>query len=221
MSRDFPGTSNNYLRINNPLGALDIANIPMTLAAWVFPRSTSIGLNQVAGKEPAVVGAGGYVLGNGRAAVIDNARGTDTVSAPSITANVWQHWVMLKRLNGADGLRFYLNGAQVATTTSNRSVPDNSAGFTIGARDLGDLGFNGLIQEVAVWNVALTDAEIASLAKGLSPQMVRRTNLAGHYPMWGTSSAGEEDLSGGTQSLTEVGTVGVGAPAPAGPFVLL
>lgn len=48
--------------------------------------------------------------------------------------------------------------------------------------------FDGDIAEAAIWNVALSDAEIAMLAKGLSPLRVRPASLVSYVPMNGAAS---------------------------------
>ena len=42
---------------------------------------------------------------------------------------------------------------------------------------------NGLIAEVGIWNVALTAAEIASLAKGMTCDKVRPSALVFYAPL--------------------------------------
>jgi len=42
---------------------------------------------------------------------------------------------------------------------------------------------NGLIAEVGIWNVALTVAEIASLAKGITCDKVRPQSLVFYAPL--------------------------------------
>ena len=42
---------------------------------------------------------------------------------------------------------------------------------------------NGLIAEVGIWNAALTAAEVASLAKGMTCDKVRPQNLVFYAPL--------------------------------------
>ena len=42
---------------------------------------------------------------------------------------------------------------------------------------------NGSIAEPAIWNVALTDAEIASLAAGFTPDQIRPQSLQFYAPL--------------------------------------
>jgi hypothetical protein len=47
------------------------------------------------------------------------------------------------------------------------------------------LFLNGQIAEAAVWNVALSAAEIASLSKGFSPLLIRPASLVAYWPLIG------------------------------------
>jgi len=44
--------------------------------------------------------------------------------------------------------------------------------------------FDGLVAEVAVWNVVLDDSEIAALAQGVSPLLIRSTALVEYWPVF-------------------------------------
>jgi hypothetical protein len=48
--------------------------------------------------------------------------------------------------------------------------------------------FSGLIAEAGIWSVALTAAEIASLAKGISPLSIRPASLLAYWPLIGQTS---------------------------------
>ena len=43
--------------------------------------------------------------------------------------------------------------------------------------------FNGLLAEVGIWNAALSPAEIASLAKGVTCDKIRPQNLVFYAPL--------------------------------------
>ena len=45
------------------------------------------------------------------------------------------------------------------------------------------LFFDGLIAEVGIWNAALTAAEVASLAKGMTCDKVRPNALVAYFPL--------------------------------------
>jgi hypothetical protein len=82
--------------------------------------------------------------------------------------------------------RVYLNGSQNAERTS--GVPGSIAdiglyGLRFGGATGTSLSFNGTIAEVGIWNAALTAAEIASLAKGMTCDKIRPQNLVFYAPL--------------------------------------
>jgi hypothetical protein len=67
---------------------------------------------------------------------------------------------------------------------------------------------NGRIAEAGIWNVALSDREVAALASGVHPARMRPDALVAYWPLWGDDSP-ELDWhpSGGTRyPMTLTGT---------------
>lgn len=212
--------SSNFLGIANPTGALDITGTAVTVAAWVFPTSLT-GRSTWAGKAAGDAGAINttqYTLETSGSSLIAYVNG-DTVTGGTLSTSVWRHIAMVKNGTGASALKAILDGS-VTSGTSNASMTDGANDFRIGLNSQGAHPASGRVAEVAVWNVALTDAEVAALAKGASPLKVRPVGLAAYYPLWGVGEAGEPDLSGNGQHLTETGTVTVADHAPVGPYSL-
>ena len=79
----------------------------------------------------------------------------------------------------------YINGVVGATNTTNIGSQNAANTITIGARWNGSLGnyYNNDISEVGIWNVALTAAEIASLAGGMTCDKVRPQSLVFYAPL--------------------------------------
>ena len=63
--------------------------------------------------------------------------------------------------------KIYLDG--VLDWEGAKRAPNGSGNLIIGGRNGGERGFVGLIDEIAVWDIAVTDEVIAGLAEGLSP----------------------------------------------------
>ncbi|OGF27175.1 hypothetical protein A2303_06340 [Candidatus Falkowbacteria bacterium RIFOXYB2_FULL_47_14] len=85
------------------------------------------------------------------------------VSAPLYCpAGSWCHLLGTYDDNNSDKLKFYMNGELVAEATGDSGgIYDGTANFAIG--DTGDGGgdeFDGQIDEVKIWNYALTDEQI-------------------------------------------------------------
>jgi hypothetical protein len=80
----------------------------------------------------------------------------------------------------------YLDGVAGSTNANSVSPPANISLIKIGARIASStLGafFNGRVAEVGIWNVALTAAEVASLADGMTCDKVRPQSLVFYAPL--------------------------------------
>jgi hypothetical protein len=153
----------------------------MTLEAWVNPSSLS-GWECVLMKERGVAGEGllsyalyahdgaplalgnavpaGYLRLNNTAATTDQAaRGTTRLSL-----NTWTH---LATTYDGTTQRFYVNGVLVGSNTPNQGstnvITQSNGSLRIGgdASSTGEF-FNGMIDEVRIYNRALSAAEIAT-----------------------------------------------------------
>ena len=106
-------------------------------------------------------------------------------------------------------LRIFRNGTSVANGSPGVSPTATPAGTRVFSGSTwyrpNNISENGKIAEVAVWNVALSPAEMAVLAKGVSPTMMRRTALKHYTPVWGIGSP-EPDYSGNSTNMTLTGT---------------
>ena len=92
----------------------------------------------------------------------------------------------------------FLNGGEKGSDTGSRS-PSSPDQFRIGARSYQAAAnyFDGSIAEAGIWNVALSDEEVAQLGLGYSPLMIRPSALVGYWPMLGNNSP-ELDRKGST-----------------------
>lgn len=90
-------------------------------------------------------------------------------------------------------------------TTTNAIVP------YIGQRNNATNPFYGNCADLGIWNTALTANEIASLAKGKRPHMVRPKSLVAYWPLDGLQSP-EPDLSGNANNGTLTGTAYANGP---------
>ena len=66
-----------------------------------------------------------------------------------------------------DTAKIYLNGK--IDWQGSKRAPNGSGNLIIGGRNGGESGFVGLIDEVVVWDVEISEEEIAQIAKGSSP----------------------------------------------------
>ena len=130
-------------------------------------------------------------------------------STIAYSINTWQHaagvWA------SASSRSAYLNAGSKGTNSTS-VTPLSVDRLRIGSTaDSTQAAFvNGSIAEAAVWNVALTDAEIAILALGYSPLLVRPLGLVFYAPLIRDVSAGAWPEHIGGVALTEVNTPTVG-----------
>jgi hypothetical protein len=113
----------------------------------------------------------------------------------------------------------YLNGVQDASAVAGDPQQSVNSKWTIGNTNFAShVAAFGEISHVAIYNVALTAAEVAALAKGVSPLRIRRGSLIRYWPVYGRSSP-EPDYSGNGDNLTLTGFATLADNAPVGaPF---
>jgi hypothetical protein len=104
-------------------------------------------------------------------------------TAGSMDANVWQHACGV--FTSASARAAFVNGVNKGTN-ANEITPNARDTVTIGGSlQSGGVStpMSGMIAEVAVWSVALTDAEVAELGDGASPLTVRPESLVHYWPL--------------------------------------
>ncbi len=159
-SLTFNGTSS---RVNVPdASSLDLTT-GATVEAWVYPTSVAPAWNTTVMKENTAAGDLSYALeantpygGAGGWNVI----GTTTRAAENaarLPVNSWTHTVMT--YDGSN-IRFYQDGVLVATTPATGNMTNGNGPLSIGGNTIWGEYFTGRIDEVRVYNRALTAAEI-------------------------------------------------------------
>lgn len=108
------------------------------------------------------------------------------------TAGVWAHACGIVSAANARNVR--CNAAGLGTDATNAS-PTGMNVTRIGLRSSGGLPMSGLIAFPCIWNAALTDDEVASLADGLWPGLVRPESIVALWPLRGDAT--EIDVFGG------------------------
>jgi len=128
--------------------------------------------------------------------------GQDTAETTTTwTTDGWYHAAAVFAANS--DVAVYLDGGGKGTVGTS-ITPSGADSLSIGRR--GDSSpssyWSGELAEAGLWNVALTDAEVAALAAGASPPMVRPDGLVAYWPL----IRNLEDRVGGYH-LTATGTV--------------
>ncbi len=206
MARLFDDASSQYLERTSAV----LTATPITLAAWFYlddaadPADfTILSLSASTGTEYWTTdversGGSAYVR-----AVAQSGATSDVSTRTTVSMNTWHHGAAVfasstSRTAYLDGTAGTENTTSIAPSGVDRT--DVGTQFYSGAR----LNyFSGRIAEAAIWSVALTAAEIVSLAKGFSPLLVRPASLAAYWPLVGRNSP-ETDPRGGND-LTVTG----------------
>lgn len=172
-SGSFAHASNQYIDCGN--NASLYPSSTLTLAAWVNPAAVNVNQAIAGPWNSGAASNNGYLLGVGIRGTqdekvsfwIEQTNNTivklDPTSGNSLVQNTWSHVVGV-----ADGsnLHLYLNGVDCGTTAAYDGTIDNNAitNFWIG-RILASasFGWDGLLDEVRVYNRALSATEVAAL----------------------------------------------------------
>ncbi len=127
----------------------------MTLEAWVNPTTISSAWRDVIEK-----GNDNYYL----MATSDNAGrpaggaiNTTTYGTANLATSTWSH---LAFSYDGSSLRLYLNGTLVSTTAKSGNIATSTNALTIGSDPFYGQYFNGLIDELRIYSLALTQAQI-------------------------------------------------------------
>ncbi|MDP8231020.1 MAG: LamG-like jellyroll fold domain-containing protein [Candidatus Gorgyraea atricola] len=145
--------SNDSVQIDNPpsLGSA------FTLSLWIKPDATMGANDNFIG----VYNESGWLFRNDASTTgkLNFYSGSTSYTSAStiLTTEEWQHVAVTY-----DGsvYKLYRNGVNVYTSASSQSAPTNSNEMTIGRLPSSSYEFPGYIDEVRVWNVALTSEQI-------------------------------------------------------------
>ena len=208
MARQFNGIDDHITNDNAP-----VSGPPLTIACWFnMPNATNDNIlggvfNSGTGGNWLALEARGDVAGDPiRARAFDDAASSEAVTATGFSANTWHHGCAVFRSNTDRSA--YIDGGSRGNNSTSRAVTGLNR-FSMGrAEDSTPSNpCDGLIAEVGVWDVALTDAEIAVLGAGYAPPLVRPQNLVRYYEYFGRTSP-EIELMGGFDGIVTGTTLG-------------
>ena len=199
MSRNSNRNSVNVFQSSNP----PVTTTPLTLACWYKPasvaHSSQMLINLRVAAENTAHRYSIEITTDKLWALVRDATqfGLANILTPSMVVNTWYHCVGI--FTSSTLRRAVLDGdwANSATDSNNRS-PDPSDQIQIGRRHNVNTPVDGSIEDVAIWNAALNQADVELLATGVSPTRVKRQNLK-YYPQFrlGDSNGDEIDLIAG------------------------
>jgi hypothetical protein len=206
MARNFANASTETITVDST----PVTAAPFTMACWA--RCTQITARDVAFNivdkdattQEFTLMFSGDVSGDPITFRARNAGTTVlTVTSAGYSADTWHHLCAVE--TAVDSHAVFLDGANKGTSTT--SVTPSGVDRVAFGRYAGSTPsnfLNGDIAEAAIWSVALGDAEVASLARGFSPLLIRPQSLELYAPLMG-NNAPEMDIVGGL-SLTVANT---------------
>ena len=203
MARSLTRSSTQYLSLSS--AALTAA--PITMACWVYPTTigsagalTAMSLSRTNTNNNIFnLDLGDFLAGDPvRAVAIESSSIVGVASTTTgYTTNQWQHIAAV--FASSTSRSAYRNGTAKATNTSSVSPSGVNATY-IGAWYTGAGGsldtaafFDGRVCEAGIWNAALDDAEIAALADGYSPLLIRPASLVAYWPLGGRYGQSDRD----------------------------
>jgi chitodextrinase len=132
----------------------------MTLEAWINPASVTGSWRTVILKErPGGMAYSLYANNDANRPVgqIFNTAERNAQGTASVALNTWTH---LSTTYDGSSLRLYVNGVQVSSVPASGNIINSTGLLKIGGNAVWGEWFNGLIDEVRVYNRALSAAEI-------------------------------------------------------------
>lgn len=201
MARDFDGSADCLEATSVPVAGLGTDGV--TLAAWVNRDASNtnsepaISLGKTGANNRVVLFTGGTAGLAARAQSVNTANTSRTASTSvGYSAGAWTHCAAV--FASTTSRSAYVNGGNKNSETSTSDPGSNWDRTSIGRRTDGTVYIDGKIALPAIWNVALSDDEIAALGAGYHPLLIRPQNLVFFAPLWRTSASDNEvDIVGG------------------------
>ena len=180
----------------------------VTLEAWVNPSTISSAWRDVVYKanDNYYLEASSTNASKPDAGVIAGGSYGDAFGSAALPASTW---TFLTETYDGSNVRLYVNGTQVAATAHTGTLTASSNPLTIGGDNIYGQYFAGMIDNVRVYNVALTPAQIQTdQTTAVSPPGPDTTPPTQPGTLTATAiSAGEIDLAWGASTDT-VGVTG-------------
>jgi len=199
MSLVLNGTTQYLKRTSTP-----ITDVPVTISCWF--QSDSVTASQaLASLEDGVnefylLQAAGAIAGDPVRAMSYSGTWRVAATTTGYSAGTWTH--ALGIFAADNDRRAFISGGSKGTESTAEDVAAASY-IMVGAykASVPTGFFDGKLAELAMWNIALSDANAASLAAGVLPTAIEAANLIGYWPLFDDANDDK-----GTANLTEIGS---------------
>jgi hypothetical protein len=154
------GTVDHVMVPDSP--GLDLSG-DFTLSAWIHPNTLAVGYQALISKSSSPTRPPSLWLLDDRVEIWFSPGGGQAMSTATLVTGAWQH-VAATFEDGADEIRIYIDGTLDSVTNGVTDTPDiGDQPLVFGQRGDSNFYYNGGIDEVMVWNRALTALEIADI----------------------------------------------------------
>lgn len=182
--------------------SVPVTGPPFSIACWFYVTNTTsahrlVDISASTGINYFSLHARGDQPGDGVQAIADSTGAGVATSSSSYAANTWQHGAAV--FASTSSRSAFLNGGSKSTDTTT-VAPSGVNRFCVNRLYYNSStygGMNGRICHLAVWSAALTDAEVAALAAGFCPLLIRPASLVAYWPFGGFHGDYDRDLIGG------------------------
>ena len=198
MARLFDDASNQSLTVESAV----LTGPPITMACWFNSNDATIeqGLINIVDKDgPAnprwMLQIRGASVGDPIRLASEPSGFASVITTTGYSANTWHHACGIE--NSQTNRNVYIDGGSKGTDTTDPGAVSGTPDRTAIGRQMDstpNAPMSGSIAEVGIWNVALTDAEVAVLADGFCPLLVRPQSLVLYVPLIRDA---DQDIVGG------------------------
>lgn len=191
-----------------------ITGQPYSIVAWHKPAATPINqclLSIGANGSGQQIKLGFDGAGSPFIEVFDGTNDRQQSAGSAFTNGTWGHFGLVQA--SATSTTPYRNGVAGTTVTGTVSTSGLSRVMIGGLYSFGGTSnfYGGDIAEVAIWNVGLDAAEMAALAAGFSPLLIRPASLVLYSPL-GLGSPEPDLRNSRTMTLTAAPTIASSSP---------
>ena len=179
MAYSFSSGSSPYLSATNPVSAAPFTVACLARVPYSSGNQALLSLNQNSGTNRFVLYLSGTIL----YFFVNDSSGFTQPQTGDVSSNTWFHACAVEA--ASNDHRLFLNGANKSTTSLSKT-PVSINALNVGTDRINNNNVSlltGQIAEVGIWNAALTDAEVASLAKGMTCDKIRPQNLVYYAPL--------------------------------------
>ena len=186
-SMDFDSSSSDYIG----LGTSNIVSGIFSISMWIKRETTGqmcliskddVGSNRTFNAYFNTSGALNFFMSN-TGAFLSNKR---TITSNTITDTNWHHLVFINNGDTTNS-QIFIDGTEASYSTHNTgisSLHSSSVENKIGTQGSGQYYFNGKIDEVAIWNTALTSTQVSEIYNGTGTNTTKDLSTVAGGPVY-------------------------------------